>query len=88
MAALKTHLVKIGNSHGIRIPKAIIQQINLIDEVEIEVRRDCLVIKPAENPRAGWVEAFKKAMANEKEQSSSEWVTTQLTDDDEEWTWK
>jgi antitoxin MazE len=87
MPALKTHLVKIGNSYGIRIPKAIIQQINLIGEVEIEVRRDCLIIKPAENPRAGWVEMFKKAIAKENEAETSEWVTANLNDD-EEWTWK
>lgn len=88
MPSLKTHLVKIGNSHGIRIPKAVLQQIHLIDEVEMEVKRDCLVIKPAENPRAHWPEVFKLAGVAQNNPEDSTWLSAVLTDDTEEWTWK
>jgi len=55
---MKTRLVRIGNSKGIRIPKALIEQSGLKDEVEITLKGDSLVIRPASNPRAGWAEAF------------------------------
>ena len=88
MPALKTHLVKIGNSHGIRIPKAVLQQIHLIDEVEIEVKKDCLIVKPAPNPRAGWAEAFQKAKNTHPDAELETWEKLPVAADEEDWTWK
>ena len=42
---MKTSLVKIGNSKGIRIPKIMIEQCHLSDVVEINVKGQLLVIK-------------------------------------------
>lgn len=58
--AMKTALVRIGNSQGIRIPKAIIDQCGLEAEVEMSVRGDTVVIAPARKPRAGWAEAYRR----------------------------
>lgn len=57
---MKTRLVRIGNSKGIRIPKALIDQSGLRDEVEITLKGNSLVIRPASNPREGWAEAFEE----------------------------
>ena len=62
MNAVKTQIIKIGNSRGIRIPKLLIDQVGLGDEVEIAVQRDQLVIRPTSRPRYGWAEQFR-AMA-------------------------
>ncbi len=62
MSVIKTRLIKIGNSRGIRIPKVIIDQVGLGDEVEIDAQRGQLVIRFAARPRSGWEEQFK-AMA-------------------------
>jgi antitoxin MazE len=43
---MRTELVRIGNSRGIRIPKPLIQQCGLGDTVELRVENDCLVIAP------------------------------------------
>jgi len=58
MAPIKTHIVRIGNSKGIRIPKAILEECHLSGEVELESRGDHLVVRSAEKPRQGWSEAF------------------------------
>ncbi len=58
---MKTELVRIGNSRGLRIPKPLIQQCGLGDTVEVRVENDCLVISAARRPRQGWAEAFRAA---------------------------
>lgn len=57
--AMKTRIVQIGNSKGIRIPKPLLEQAGLQGEVEIRVENDTLVIRPAKRPRAGWAAAFR-----------------------------
>jgi antitoxin MazE len=50
----KTRLVRIGNSRGVRIPKAVIEQLGLDDDLELSVQADRLVIRSARRPRQGW----------------------------------
>jgi antitoxin MazE len=57
---MKTTIVRIGNSRGIRIPKALLEQCNLQDEVELEVRGEHLAVRPATKPRSGWADAFRR----------------------------
>ena len=59
---MKANLIRIGNSRGIRIPKVLIEQCNLPEEVELETKNGQIVIRPAHQPRQGWGERFK-AMA-------------------------
>jgi antitoxin component of MazEF toxin-antitoxin module len=44
---MKARLVRIGNSRRIRLPKAIIDQVGLNDEVELLVQDQRLVVVPA-----------------------------------------
>ena len=57
---MRTELVRIGNSRGIRIPKPLIEQCGLGKTVHLRVENDCLVISQ-EQPRQGWDEAFRAA---------------------------
>jgi antitoxin MazE len=57
---MKIAIVRIGNSHGIRIPKALIDQYQLGDTVELELHEDHLAIRPARSVRLGWDEAFRE----------------------------
>jgi antitoxin MazE len=61
---LKAHIVKIGNSQGIRIPKLLREQIGLGEDVSLEIQGNQIVIRPARSPRQGWEEQFK-AMAKQ-----------------------
>lgn len=56
--AVRTHLIQIGNSQGIRIPKALIEQAHLSGDVEIVVEESGLVVRAVGRPRAGWATAF------------------------------
>lgn len=57
-------VVQIGNSRGIRLPKAILDQLEISDKVELEVENRQIVLKPvAKHPREGWDSAFQKMNA-------------------------
>jgi antitoxin (DNA-binding transcriptional repressor) of toxin-antitoxin stability system len=49
---MKARIVRIGNSQGIRIPKVLLEQTGLADDVELEVEGDCLVVRSPGRPRA------------------------------------
>lgn len=57
---MRTRLVQIGNSRGIRITKRLLEEANLTDEVEVTVQAGALVITAVTLPRAGWAEAAAK----------------------------
>ncbi len=59
---MKTKIVRIGNSQGVRLPKLLLEQSGLGDEVEVNVEENRIVISPARVPREGWASAFR-AMA-------------------------
>jgi antitoxin MazE len=58
---MKTELVRIGNSRGIRIPKPLIEQCGFGNEVELRVENECLIISPKQHSRQGWEEQFRRA---------------------------
>ncbi|MCP4271594.1 MAG: AbrB/MazE/SpoVT family DNA-binding domain-containing protein [Gammaproteobacteria bacterium] len=82
------HLVKIGNSQGIRIPKPLIQQAHLEGkELDLQVVNEGILVTPSKKPREGWKEAIETILASKGlETTDSEWLDTTLTsDDDLEW---
>ena len=58
---MKSELIPIGNSRGVRIRKALIDQAGLTRMLEITLRPEGLLISPARRPRDGWAEAFAAA---------------------------
>ena len=56
---MKTHLIQVGNSRGIRLPKPLISQAGLTNEVELHIRDGAIVIENAASPREGWAKAAK-----------------------------
>jgi antitoxin MazE len=85
---MKTHIVQIGNSQGIRIPKPLLEQSGLCGEVEIDAKDDWLIIRPARRPREGWAAAFQEmarrgddALLDDAAPSLSSW-------DEDDWEWR
>jgi antitoxin MazE len=60
---MKTTLRKVGRSHAVIIPKALLAELGAKtgDGVEMKVERGRLVISwPGRDPRAGWAEESKR----------------------------
>ena len=81
---MKTKLVRIGNSRGIRLPKPFIEDAGLDEDVELEVHGNSVVIRPVRSIRAGWAEAAA-ALAASKTGLLDAVVPTAF--DRDEWTW-
>lgn len=58
---MRSAIRKMGNARGVIIPKPLLAQLGLEDEVEMAVENDALVLrKPAKKSREGWTEASKE----------------------------
>jgi len=82
---MKTRLIRIGNSRGIRLPKPLIAQAGLTDVVDLHVRDGAIVIEPASTPRAGWAQAAKDAREREEDSLLDPPAATHF--DEQEWEW-
>ncbi len=83
---MKSEIIRIGNSHGVRIPKPVLEQCGLRGQVEMDVQQGKLIIAPVKSARSGWTEVFQKiADAGDDqllmgEEHASKW-------DEQEWQW-
>ena len=86
-AGTKTRIVKIGNSQGIRIPKPLLDQADIGEEVELEVHDGQLIVRRAREPRYGWDDHFAKMAAKGDDRLLDEESITTSSWDTEEWKW-
>lgn len=82
---MKARLVRIGNSRGVRLPKALIKQAALGEEVDLEIRDDTIVISKTATARRGWAEAAA-ALALLTEDGLVD-APNSIRFDREEWEW-
>ena len=77
---------KIGNSAGLLLSKALLDQCLIKDEVRLEIKGNTIIIHPVTSkPRQGWEEQFLKAGSLEdKEKLMGEFDNSF---DKDEWTW-
>lgn len=73
----ETKIVQIGNSRGVRIPKALLTKYDLQDEVILEELADGILIHSKNRSKLSWEETYK-AIEQEKE----DWANWQAVDDD------
>ena len=82
---MKARLVRIGNSRGIRLPKPLIEQAGLTDEVELRIQAHTITIRPVKGARAGWAEAARLMRARGNDRLLDPPTPTRF--DEDEWEW-
>ena len=82
---MKTRLVRIGNSRGVRLPKAIIVEAGLTDEVELSVQDGAILISRSTPLRRGWAEAARQMRQRDEDRLLDNPVSASF--DDKEWEW-
>ena len=83
--ATKTRIVRIGNSRGIRVPKVLLDQAELPEEVELYAEPGRLVVRAARRPRTGWAAAAKAMRTRSQDRLLDGPTPTRF--DEEEWEW-
>ena len=82
----RTRIIQIGNSKGIRVPKVLLEQAELPDEVELQAERGRLIVRPARGARAGWAEAARAMRARGEDQLLDAPTSSEF--DSKEWLWR
>jgi len=82
----KTRIVRIGNSRGIRVPKVLLEEAQLPDEVELQAEHGRLVVRAARGPRTGWAEAARMMHARGDDRLLD--VPTSTRFDGKDWQWR
>jgi antitoxin MazE len=82
---MKTKLVSMGNSRGVRLPKPLILQAGLTEEVDLRIRDGAIIISRAISLRHGWTDAAK-AMRRRGDDTLLDPITSTYFDD-REWQW-
>ena len=83
--ATKARIVRIGNSKGIRVPKVLLEQAQLPEDVELYAEPGRLVVRAARRPRSGWAEAAKMMRAHGHDKLLDEPTATRF--DQADWKW-
>ncbi|MXW58478.1 MAG: AbrB/MazE/SpoVT family DNA-binding domain-containing protein [Acidimicrobiia bacterium] len=79
-------IVKVGNSRGVRIPKPLIEEAGLGEQVSLRVVEEGLLIEPRTEPRLGWAEAARLGREGGEGALDEAWGPTRF--DSVEWEWE
>ena len=58
---MKTQIIQIGNSRGIRIPKPVLEQCGFVDQVDMQISDGQLIISNSNETRREWDKQFRSA---------------------------
>lgn len=83
---MKTRIVRIGNSQGVRLPRPLLEQAGLGEDVVLRASPGRIVIEAARAPRAGWADAAKAMHAAGDDALLDAPTVTRF--DIEDWEWR
>ena len=83
--AIRTKLVPIGNSRGIRLPAALLATIGATTELDLDLVDGTLVLRPVRAVREGWEQAFAEMAETGEDQLLDDYFPNSF--DESEWQW-
>lgn len=83
---MRAEIIRIGNSKGLRIPKAVLEQCGIKSAVDLRVEDHSLIVTPYEEVRAGW-EKYFQLMAENKDDTLLDISSLSNSWDEDEWQW-
>ncbi len=82
---MKTQIIQIGNSQGIRIPKVLLEETKMSGEVDLEVCEEGILIRNVQKPRGNWDSIFKSLAENDNDEVPDTASPTKF--EKKEWQW-
>jgi len=84
---MKTRIVRIGKTQGVRIPKPLLERSNLAEEVELEAQDHQIIIRSTRQPRQDWKAAFRAMAERGDDALLDRQLLTPTKWDEDEWQW-
>lgn len=84
---METHITAVGNSRGLRIPKALLAQCGIHDRVRLTVTNKGLLVTPVSALRHGWEEALQAHPPLDDAAEFAVFDAATSAFDAPEWTW-
>ena len=84
--SIRTSIIKIGNSQGVRLPKALLAISGIENDVEIAVTKGGIIIRPAKKARQGWSKHFEAMACYGDDLLLNDRIPTEWDEADWEWT--
>lgn len=85
---VRSRIIRIGNSQGIRIPKLLLEQAGLVNEVELELGQDGILIRRIQGTRYGWEAAFQTMAERGEDELLNSAAPLEDMWDEQEWEWR
>ena len=82
---MKSQIIQIGNSQGVRLPKILLEESRITGEVDLELHPDGILIRNTQKPRANWDDQFKVMAENEDDEMLDSHTSTAF--EKKEWKW-
>ena len=84
--SIRTSIIKIGNSQGVRLPKALLAMSGIENDIEVAVTKGAIIIRPAKKARQGWTEHFEAMASYGDDSLLDDRILTEWDKKDWEWT--
>ena len=65
---MKSQIIQIGNSQGVRLPKALLEESGIAGEVDLVLQEDGILIRGMQKKRDGWSEGLKVMLEQEDDE--------------------
>jgi len=82
---VRSKIVAVGNSRGVRIPRALLGDARIGDEIELIADGDELLVRRLARPRQGWASEFAAMHDAADDRMLDPIAPTRF--DDEDWEW-
>ena len=78
-------VVQIGNSRGVRLPKAVLERYQIKEALVLEAREDGLLLRGTNDKRMTWEETFKDMARETEDWSDLETTVADGLDSGDKW---
>ncbi|OFW25744.1 MAG: hypothetical protein A3H97_01950 [Acidobacteria bacterium RIFCSPLOWO2_02_FULL_65_29] len=82
---IELKVVLIGNSRGVRLPKAVLDKYAIRDAVVVEEREEGLLLRSKQDKRLSWEDTYKEMAREREDWSDLDATVADGLDPEEKW---
>ena len=83
--SIELKVVPIGNSRGVRLPKAVLDKYAIRDAVIVEEREEGLLLRSKQDQRLSWEDSYREMAREQEDWSNLDATIADGLDPEERW---